>query len=72
MVATMFGSLNVQKRVAMSPRCSATRSANRVNRSAVAGSIQPPIRATQRGVVKWWSVTVASRPCSRQLAHMRR
>ena len=72
MVATMFGSFTVQARPIRSPRCAAARSQKRAKRSAVAGSIQPPRAATQRGVVKWWKVTIGSRPCSRQAPHMRR
>ena len=42
--------------------CAAARSQKRAKASAVAGSVQPPRAATQRGVVKWWNVTIGSMP----------
>ena len=37
-------------------------STKRAKRSAVSGSSQPPWLATQRGVVKWWKVTIGVMP----------
>ena len=69
---TTLGSLMVQTRVSSSPRCSAATSQNRAKRSTMRASVQPPSTVAQRGVVKWWKLTVASMPCSAHAAHMRR
>ncbi len=68
----MLGSLMVQARVIRSPRAPPATSQNRPKRSTMAGFDQPPSAAAHRGVVKWWKVTVASNPRSRQAAHTRR
>ena len=71
-MATTLGSFRVQALAIASPRWPAARSQKRANRSAVAGSVQPPAAATQRGLVKWWKVTTGSMPSSRQPAHTAR
>ena len=39
-------------------------SAKRAKKGMMVGFSQPPRWVSQRGVVKWWSVTIGSRPCS--------
>jgi len=52
MVDTMFGSLIVHARPMTSPSSPAARRQKDAKRSAVAGSLQPPLAAIHRGVVK--------------------
>jgi hypothetical protein len=72
MVATMLGSLMVQARRTTSPSSPAARWQKAAKRSAVAGFSQPPWAATQRGLVKWWKVTVGSMPSASSASHWAR
>ena len=72
MVATMLGSLNVHAHPIRSPSAAVVRSTKRAKRPAVSGSSHPPWWPTQRGVVKWWNVTIGVTPFSWHAAHTRR
>ena len=68
MSVTMFGSLIVHAIPISSPSRALARSTNLAKRSTIAGLVQPPSAAAQRGVEKWWNVTTGSSSRSRHAA----
>ncbi len=68
----MLGSLNVAAQPTTSPMASTVREQNSANQSAQSGSSQPPRWLAQRGVVKWWKVTIGVTPCARHASQTRR
>jgi hypothetical protein len=69
--AIRFGSLIVATYSASSSAGS-TNSAKRAIRSPVLGPVHAPSCSSQRGIVKWTSVTIGFSPRSRQPSTMRR
>lgn len=70
--ATMLGSLMVHAQPTVSASAAPARSQKEAKRAAVSGSSHPPRCDTQRGVVKWWNVTMGVSPAARHESQTRR